>query len=370
MQKPILLVIAFLLSLSLPAQVIVNVQLPAGGIHLKSQLWSMSLVNTSTLEPNVTVEVLLTDVATNQPVLSGISRIIKLKKGVTQITAASATPITYNVLNAGYNVDANPMGFLPIGIFNICYRVTNLDGDQHDRLTEDCETLEIEPLGPPMLMLPFDEDEIETTRPLFSWIAPSPQSMFYNVLYDLTLVEVLPTQLGSDAIQQNIPILTQQNIGITTHPYPAGYPELDSTKTYAWQITAKSNVSPIAKSEIWVFKIRKSVAETGMVVRGHFYAKLSRQNDAAYVISPGVVRYEYNNEQNDAAVQLRLFDISNSRKEISLDSSEYAVKFGQNLAALDLSDVSGLVQGHIYLLELTNSKNEKWYLKFEFRKPD
>ncbi|HYC28263.1 MAG TPA: hypothetical protein VEB42_05590 [Chitinophagaceae bacterium] len=327
MQKPILVLITILLSLGLRAQVIVNVQLPAGGIYLKSQLWSMSLVNTSSQDANVTIEVLLTDVATNQPVLSGVSRIIQLKKGVTQINAASASPITYNVLNAAYNVDANPMGFLPIGVFNVCYLVTKLDGDNFERLTEDCETIEIEPLAPPMLMLPFDEDEIETSRPLFSWIAPSPQSLFYNIQYDLTLVEVLPTQQGSDAIQQNLPVLSQQNIGMTTYPFPAGYPELDSTKTYAWQITARSSASPIAKSEIWTFKIRNAVPDTGTIVNGIFYAKTNRQIDAAYTICNGILRYEYINELNEEAVNTTLFDISNSRKQVALDSAAYTMHF-------------------------------------------
>lgn len=362
--------IALLTSAALQAQVIVNVQLPAAGIHLKSQLWAVSLINTLSEEPSVTIEVLVTDVQTNQPVLSGVSAILRLKKGVTQITAATASPIVYNVLNAGYNIDANPMGFLPIGMFSICYRVNRVDGDRNERLAEECETIEIEPIGPPMLVLPFDEDEIETTRPLFSWIAASPHALFQNALYDLTLVEVLPAQLGSDAIQQNMPLLIQRNISMTSQPYPAGFPGLDSSKTYAWQVTAKNNTSSIVKSEVWVFRIKRPIRDSTTLVNHRFFAKVRRQDDAAYAIFKGTARYEYNNELNDSVIQVKLFDISRSKKEIPLDSFSYSVRVGQNLMSLDLQDLSGIIHNHFYLLEITNSRLERWYLKFEYRKPD
>ena len=120
---PVLLMLLFVLGAQ--GQVVVNVQLPASNLYLKNQLWNLSLVNAGP-SVQVRVEVLLTDVSSNQPVLSGISDIMQLKNGLTQINASSASPLTYNVLNGAYNIDANPGGFLPIGIFNICFRSSEL----------------------------------------------------------------------------------------------------------------------------------------------------------------------------------------------------------------------------------------------------
>ncbi|WP_315819556.1 hypothetical protein [Paraflavitalea speifideaquila] len=74
-------------------------------------------------------------------------------------------PITYNPGSAGYAVDPSPEGFLPIGLFNICYTAIRIESDAVDRLGEECETIEIEPVSPPQLMIPMDEEQVTITRP-------------------------------------------------------------------------------------------------------------------------------------------------------------------------------------------------------------
>jgi len=369
MMKYISLLLLVLIGLDAQSQVVINMQLPPSSIYLKNQLWNLSLVNAGSDLSNIRVEVLLSDASNNQPVLSGVSGIIRLKKGITQINSNNASPFAYNVLSPGYNVDANPMGFLPIGIFNICFRVVAV-GEIAEQLGEECDVVELDPLSPPQLVLPFDEDTISVNRPLFTWIAPGPQSLMNNPTFDLTLVEVLPMQNSSSAIQQNMPIYFQPNIRLTSQQYPFTYPQLDAAKTYAWQITARSNNYAIAKSEVWTFRIGTEVARKKIRQENFSYARLGRGNDAAFTIANGKLYYEYANEVNEPSVNINIYDISNSRKKISLSADTVAVHLGQNLMIYDLEGEGGFINKHIYLFELHNGRNETWYIKFEYRQPE
>lgn len=354
------------------AQVLINLQLPQAGVTLKTQLWNLSVTNTGPDEPDVQVEMMLSDVTTNQPILSASSKVFRLTKGARLLQVAELSPIIYNVLSSSYNVDVNPNGFLPIGTFSVCYRVVKLVSDQTEQLAEECETIDVEPVSPPMLQLPFDEEVVESKRPYFAWIPPLPQQLFHNLLYDVVLVEVLPIQSSSEAIQQNLPIYRGSNLPEIGLQYPAALAELDTTKLYAWQVTAKGGFNAIAKSEIWTFRIQSSLADTSAVLRkGHFYATLKRDVDVAYVVCKGVLRFEYVNEGNDSTISYSISDLNTvGRAVLALPSNDLTVTFGQNFIELDLHGVNGLKQGHVYLLEVASTRRDRRFLKFEYKKAD
>ncbi|MCP2937171.1 hypothetical protein NK983_31220, partial [Salmonella enterica subsp. enterica serovar Typhimurium] len=85
-------------------------------------------------------------------------------------------------------------------------------------------------------LIPADSEHVELTRPFFTWIPPTPLNLFSNLNYSWTLVEVQPTQSAADAIQQNIPVLSQTGLLTTNFQYPPGMAELDTGKTYAWRV--------------------------------------------------------------------------------------------------------------------------------------
>ncbi len=351
------------------AQVLLSLQLPPMGLTIKPQLWNLSLINTSAQDLQVRIEMVMTDISTNQRVLTGTSRVILLSRGIKQVQLTDVMPVTYNAGSPGYAIDPAPAGFLPIGIFNICYTVIKLESDAVERLGEECETIEIEPISPPQLMMPLDEERVDITRPFFVWIPPSPFNTLNSLLYDWVLVEVQPTQSPADAIQQNVPVLSRQNVSFTNFQYPLSSPELDSSKLYAWRITAKNNMSPIANSEVWSFRVRQFGLDTSMGTPAvPLFAKLKREEDAAYMICTGVLRFEYLHELNEPSVQVNIIDISDAgRRQIQLDSTSMPVQFGQNFQQLDLRNNQGMINKHMYLLELVNTRKEKWYLKFEYR---
>jgi hypothetical protein len=217
--------------------------------------------------------------------------------------------------------------------------------------------------------MPSDSDYNDQVRPVFSWLPPSPPNQFSHLLYDLVLVEVQPEQTAADAIERNIPLLKQHHIAHTSFQYPVSSPALDSTKLYAWGVTAKNNLFPVASSEVWTFRLRSRSAAI-MPAPDHFVALKSRE-DASFIVCNGLLRYEYQNEINDSSVIVNIYDITGAdHQKMRLRSSRYPVRFGQNLMQLDLLKQSRFTDQHVYLLELVNARNERSYIKFEYRKQD
>src|SRR5262245_46018134 len=186
MQHKFLFVLCMACALQVQSQVVMNTQLPPLGLTIKPQLWSLSLVNSS--DPiNVRIEVVITDVSNNQRVLTGTSRLFTLLKGVKQIRPADVAPVTYNLGSPGYTIDPNPDGFLPTGSFNICYSIIKVVSDAPEKISEECETTEVEPVSPPRLMLPLDNENLAITRPMFAWLPPAPFNSYTSLQYDWTL---------------------------------------------------------------------------------------------------------------------------------------------------------------------------------------
>ena len=366
MKQKLLLILVLLMGWRLQAQVIVTLQLPPLGLTIKSQLWNMSLINTTGASMAVQIQMTMTDAGTGQTVLSATTTGVTLPAGAKAVNAAMVAPVAYTV-GAGYNIDANPNGFLPVGVYNFCYTVTRWTNDVSDQVADECVTVEVEPISPPQLIQPGDSDRVFVRRPFFTWLPPTPYNSFSNLLYDWVLVEVQPTQSGADAIQQNVPVYLQSNISFTSLQYPLNMPELDTAKLYAWRVTAKNNLSPIANSEAWSFKIQQPLSDTFRISHKGLYAFLRRQQDASYVISGNPLHFLYQHELNSPSVQIKVTDVSKStQQDVHLDSSVLAVKYGSNYMSLDLGN-SGLVDKHMYLLNVVNDRNENWFLKFEYR---
>jgi hypothetical protein len=270
------------------------------------------------------------------------------------------------VLSGDWHLDGGAEGFLPVGGFQLCYSVVRIDLETSERVAEDCETVVIQPVSPPQLVNPPDSGEIEPVRPLFNWLPPSPYQLFTNLVYDFRLAEVQDMQTGAEAVQQNMPLHAQDNLNTTTLQYPPSLPALDTAKLYAWQITARSGGAEVAKSEVWTFHVKP--AKPGAVKPSlGYYVRLKQENEAGFTLCYGMLRYEYLNEANDKQVSFKIYDISQAgRKELSLDSTEIDVHFGENLGQLDLTHTNGLRDKHVYLLELINSRKERWCVKFQY----
>jgi hypothetical protein len=366
MKDNILFFLSMLILPALHAQVVITPQLPPGGLTMKSQLWNLSVVNTGNQTIQVQIELSMINAANNQPVMTATTRILDAPKGMKQLRAAEAAPVTYNILNSDFHLDGSAEGFLPVGTFQLCYSVIRIDLETSERVAEDCETVVIEPVSPPQLVNPPDSGETELVRPLFNWLPPSPYQLFTNLIYDFKLVEVQDLQTGAEAVQENMPLHAQGNLNTTSLQFPPSLPALDTGKLYAWQITAWSGGAEVARSEVWTFHVKPAKPDARGGGLG-YYVRLKPENEAGFTLCYGMLRYEYLNEVNDKQVSFKVYDISQAgRKEVPMDSAFIDVRFGDNLEQLDFSRTSGLTENHVYLLELINSRKEHWCLRFKY----
>lgn len=365
MRKILLATSLTCLLFSVRAQVLINLQLPPAGLQVKSQLWNLSLVNTTNAGFNVQLNMTLADLTTGQPILTGTTTVFNLPAGLKQIQLSDVVPIQYNVVNNSYNINNSSDGFLPIGTFLVCFDVLKINSETVDNIAGDCEAIQVEPASPPILQTPYDQEEIEEARPLFTWSPPAPLSLFNNLNYDLKLVEVGSNQSSGDAIQNNLPVYYQNFIGSASLQYPFSINELDTSVLYAWQVRAYSNGWAACNSEIFTFTLKNN--QTTSAFPNKIYARLKGITETPLTITKSELLFEYINAYNNELIDLVLTDITNKTNVlISLHESIIQVHYGQNFIKVDLSQ-SNLINNHIYQLQILGLKGESQAIRFIYK---
>lgn len=370
MKKVWILVSMSFLFLNASAQLVAIFQSPPSGMMYKPQLWNMVLTNTTTAPLTLHIEVTLTPVNSSSQILTGVTRAIILSPGTTLINAGTLTPIQYNVLTSAYTIDANPVGLLPIGQFEACYRFFKHVSDAVEEVAQQCQEISVGPLSPPELVYPFDQTAIEEEHPQFSWLPPLPSSLFTNLSYDLDLVEISPNQSAADAIEQNIPVYQSTNVSSTTLLYPLSAAALQYDKPYAWRIVAKNNGSVVGTSEAWQFSLKHFGSLQNIAVTEQPYVELKKNPETAYAIFINEIKFSYPNEASDSLWNIRVFDLSSNRSEVTDLLDTVPLKKGQNLINYDATQNEFFSDKHFYHLEITSSRNEVWRMRFEYRKPE
>jgi hypothetical protein len=92
------------------------------------------------------------------------------------------------------------------------------------------------------------------------------------------------------------------------------------------------------------------------------YANLNRKPDAGYYLTPGhILKFWFEEEYSVAEGTSLTYRVLDSANKVIANPSSLTVKQGYNQFDLD---VSGLSPSY-YLLEVSNAKAEKWYLRFK-----
>ena len=345
-----------LLALQVQGQVNMTVQLPPTGVMQKSQLWNMLLVSTSAI--TVKVEVRISDARTNQPVLTGMSRLITLNKGAKQIQIKDVMPVAYEYLAATTDRSAN--GLLTAGTYLACYSVIQQSGDAGSLVAEDCVPFAVEPVSPPLLNTPADQSIVEGNLPQFTWLPPAPLTIFNDLNYDMVMVELRKGQSPAEAIQQNIPVFRSFHNRNMFVNYPVSAVALDTAKKYAWTITVNNGNQFAAQTDVWTFGI-KGVQTTTTPVTEDAFIQLRKELDGTVFANHGKLQCSYNNLAGDTAVRYEILalDEQNAIKK----SGVLSLKAGENLLQV-LPGKNVLTNEQHYLFRLYNSRQEYWYLKF------
>lgn len=340
------------------AQVTLSIQVPPTGVVQKSQLWNMVLVNNSNSSYDVNVAITLLSTADNNPVMTASSRLVTLTKGPHQLKYSDFTPVNYQYLSSAFNGDMRPEGFLPVGNYRVCYSVSRYVTDYSEAVAEDCMNLEIQPLSPPILNTPADNEVVSSRSPQFTWLPPAPLQLFGDLSYDILIAKIGTGQSALSAIQQNLPVLSNGRTKSNFLNYPASAALLDTGVNYAWCVVARNNNQVITQSDVWSFSVSGAAAAEDILATAS-YVNLQREVSTAAATCVGDILLAYNNRWKDSTVSYSIRSLDATEKPLSFTGA-LTLKDGMNLIQLSSVVKRKLESKQNYLFELTNSHNERW----------
>lgn len=343
------------------SQVSMTLQVPPSGVLLKNQLWNMVLVNSSNTNALVRVNLVLLDVQNNQPVITAASAPVSLPKGARQLQARDLGPIQYTYSIPASRVDMDPNGMLPAGRYQACYAVVNVEKG-NITLVENCIAVNVDPLSPPLLNTPADEEKLLTPYPQFTWLPPTPVGLFNDLGYAIVVVEILPGQGKADAVQQNIPLNSSVYTKNLFWNYPASTKSLDTGKVYAWRVVAMNSGKAVAMSDIWTFRVT-AAKPAGTQIKGSPYVDVKRSQDAAVATAGSVLRITYDNAAADSSIKYTITSLEDAGNPV-VQEGQLPLKYGVNLLQVPLKQNKKLEQNKVYLFRFTSSRNESWTVKF------
>ncbi len=219
---------------------------------------------------------------------------------------------------------------------------------------------------PIMLSLPMDGDTIQEDEPVFVW-----QTTLSNLQNDprlnvqLSVVEMEEDQTATEAIAENNPVFTRQNLLSSSLTYSSIDHELEEGVWYAWQVVLFYNGVQVQQSEVWKFiKAEPVVPVLPFIV-------LRRQKDNSVHELEGETLYVCTREHGDFSKTAILggngmSDVKVQLKEV--DAQGNAIEAGStNLDTryytCDLDDLN-LKHGN-YRLQWNASDNMNFILFFE-----
>ncbi len=347
------------------AQLSMTLQVPPAGVLMKNQLWNVVLVNAGNFNMLVKVNLVLLDAQTNQPVITAVSAPVALGKGARQLQAKDVAPVQYTYSITAGKVDMDPNGLLPAGRYQACYSIVSADKG-NITWVENCIPVNVDPLSPPLLNTPANEDKLITPYPQFTWLPPTPLGLFNDLGYAIVVVEVLPGQGKADAIQQNVPLNASVYTKDLFWNYPASTRSLDTGKVYAWRIVAMNSGKAVALSDIWTFGVT-AVKPAVATVKEAPYVEVQRAQDASIATAGNVLRVTYNNAAADTSIKYTITSIEEPGNPV-VQEGELKVQYGPNQLQVPIKKNRRIVESRVYLFRFTSSRNESWSVKFTVTK--
>ncbi len=265
-------------------------------------------------------------------------------------------------------------GSYPSGNYSICVWATcttpdcnGTGSDNVSHLEPKCIQIHIENPTPLLLATPESEAEIESTRPLYNWIPPSPVAGSASLNYTMILVELLDGQSKADALTQNRPLIELEGIGNPALMHPSDIPELEKGKWYAWQVQAYVGKTPIAKSEQWKFKVKKDSIDLKKIPKELSYIEIKGQTGESFFYAVGQLKLRHVVRFENGIINLIIKD--KNGKVIKIDNPIFSIQPGDNRLDLDLSDNIYFKHGQNYTLNGNLLNGEPFFISFMYINP-
>jgi hypothetical protein len=340
----------------------------------------VSVANVSLMPYNITPESLLSASLINQGAEQQVFLVSKLYNINSDllITVKSSPFTVKSGLNAGIDgshkvasveyTAGNLVSYiktshtLPSGVFKICVEVVSLNGNEPN---EFCDEIQSDFNQYLYLVYPSDKEVIATTIPVLSWSHSEPFTVLSTgEFFRMTVAEIKGTQSPEEAISINGPVMLKDYLNVHNLQYPYEAKPLEKGKRYAWQVAKLGNGTVLNKTEVWEFKIADSDPKLAAS-----YTSLRKELDGGfYTVQNNKIFFKFEEEYNDGAVVCKIY---NDKREVivakATNQQDKKVQpnfkqHGLNEYEIDL-DAYDVDKG-FYTLEVKNSKNELFLLKF------
>lgn len=345
------------------AQVSIQPTIAVSGMVHKSQLWNVVLLNSSNSHYECRLNLVLRDRQSGMEFFSATSNLFTLSPGTKSLSVNQLEPIQYN-----YSAGANQVmsrSMIPVGIYTACFTLTANTIETY--LAEDCFQFETEAASPPLLVYPADSTALDVSPTQFNWMPPTPSEMFNFLQYDFIISEILPGQTAAEAIQSNVPFISESNQIANSFSYTSLQRKLETDKWYAWQVLARDERSYASKSEVWVFKIKPPDIVSNIVEQSP-YIKMKMENFETGIAPNSMLKISYRNETSDSIAVVRIYEQTAGQKEVG----NFSVKIlpGENLVVQNLKKIFRIEEGKMYKAILFNSRKEEWQIRFQSKQYD
>lgn len=281
----------------------------------------------------------------------GVNIVSQLNVGIVSVFYAANTQGTY-IKNAHA---------LPSGKYHYCASINGVDvSDQM------CQDMEAESSAFLFLVSPPDKEEIETKNPMLIWTHSEPFSLNNQTdYYRIIVTDLHQGQSAEAAVNTNIPIYMKNFLGSHQVQYPIDAKELQQGKEYAWQVQKISGGTIVNKTEAWQFKLKPPV-----IIKDNKYATLKEELDGSYYTVENNKLFFSIQERYYSSGKIKCRILNDQKKEIEppapaneINKKELSYKSnGDNRYMINIDEL-GLKKG-FYVLEVTNEKTQKFYLKF------
>ena len=343
------------MSLSLQAQVTINIVQPPAGMITKDQLWNLVLTNNSNTVSEVSILLNLKDAVTGQSVLSAGTRSLLLNKGIKMLAIQDIQPVQYN-----YGANDLAGKFLPLGAYIACYTVSRYEQEAMQTLATECARINIVPVSPPLLNTPANKSVLQTPAPQLTWIPPAPLDMFDNLNYSVSVAEVMEGQSPREAIAYNTPVYTTAHVKAPYENYPSSYSKLQPGKTYAWQVTARNGASYAATTEVWTFSLATDTTKIETVNAS--YILLDKENaGGVHTVKDKELKIKYYSFDKTHTTQVRFLDPDGKL----VQEVKQAISYGDNYFGFKLNHA--FRANRIYLIEITDLQENKHTASFSIQ---
>jgi hypothetical protein len=305
------------------AQVVMVPQLTGVGLVPKQVVWNVLITSASQETINGKLRITVKERSSDIVYFDATSGSFSISTGANLLNESAAGAI--NVEEIHYQVSNT--GFFPAGYYTFCFELTLFDGKTAP--VTECLPVDVEAMVPPMLVTPEDSAVLPDQYPVFTWVPPAPINIFPILLYDFILVEQYPGQPKNEAIQRNSPVIGVFNLTSPVYPVAASGTQLDTGKTYVWQVIARNGDTYGAKTEAWSFRLGGLDTSQLENFNGEYYIQLSGSGTLGTYPLKEDISFTIFNETNDNEVQCSLLAISNGGQQV-LANQTIKLQAGRN----------------------------------------